>query len=533
MPDASYKLPVGKKNMARHQLPIGIQDFETLRREQYYYVDKTSLIQQLVKNGRYYFLSRPRRFGKSLLLDTIKELFEGKKDLFEELAIYNHWNWSVSYPVVRLSFDGSYEKPEEIEGDILEQLEGIEEKYDLPPAVASNTGPRRLRNILRRLHQKTGQRVVILIDEYDKPILDCLDKPKDARTSLDYLRGFYGIIKGSAEHVRFVFVTGVSMFSKVSLFSGLNNLNNISLDPQFATICGYTEADLNTVFKPELGDLDRDRIRTWYNGYSWLGDAQVYNPFNILLLLQKRKFEPYWFETGTPKFLLDTLKKMSVSSLELEGCVVDKSLISKFDVDDIRAEALMFQTGYLTISKEFRKRHKTQYHLTYPNQEVRLSLNDELIAHLRPNKPSFDEEGENLRALLKAHDFEGFEKKLQTFFSTIPYLWNTRAEMYRYEAWYANLLSMSLLAVDMEVKPEEATSHGRADLVVIMGKKVFLFEFKMAETEAEKETKLAEALTQMRNRKYGEKYRGNTVQLVAVACGSDVRNILEVRAEPL
>ncbi len=279
--------------MTSRRLPIGIQDFETIRSEGFCYVDKTPLIRQLVDEGRHYFLSRPRRFGKSLLVDTIKALFEGRKELFEGLAIHAHRDWSVTHPVLRLSFDGKYnDGPADIEGDIIEQLESAEREHGLSPARSSDTGPRRLRNLLDRLHRATGQRVVILVDEYDKPILDALRDPALAIANRDYLRGFYGIVKGSAAHVRFVFVTGISMFSKVSLFSGLNNLEDISLDPRYATLCGYTDADLDTVFAPELEGLDRDAIRTWYNGYHWLGRERLYNPFDVLLLLRKREFNP-------------------------------------------------------------------------------------------------------------------------------------------------------------------------------------------------------------------------------------------------
>ena len=245
----------------RSRLPIGIQSFRRLRETDSYYVDKTPLIRELVDQSDYYFLSRPRRFGKSLLLDTLGMLFEGHEKLFRGLDIHGHWDWSVRHPVVRLSFDGKYSEPGEIEGDIIEQLESVERQYDLPPAPTSDTGSRRLRNILDRLHLSTGQRVAVLVDEYDKPILDVLDDPDLARANRDHLRGFYGIIKGSAEHVRFVFVTGVSMFSTAGPFSGLNNLEDISLDPRYATICGYTEDDLDRVFGPELDGLDREDIR--------------------------------------------------------------------------------------------------------------------------------------------------------------------------------------------------------------------------------------------------------------------------------
>ncbi|MCY4328243.1 MAG: AAA family ATPase, partial [Rhodobacteraceae bacterium] len=269
--------------MTRQSLPIGIQDFATIRSEGFYYVDKTPLIRQLVSAGRHYFLSRPRRFGKSLLVDTLKALFTGQEELFRGLDIHDHWDWSVTHPVVRLSFGRKYDKPEDIERNILAQLTAIERRAGLAASTWS-TAPEYLFDVLERLHHTTGQRVVVLVDEYDKPILDALSDFDRAHANRDYLRGIYGIIKGSAAHVRFVFVTGVSMFSKVSLFSDMNNLKDISLDPRFATICGYTDADIDTVFAPELAGLDRDEIRSWYNGYNWRGETRLYNPFDVLLL---------------------------------------------------------------------------------------------------------------------------------------------------------------------------------------------------------------------------------------------------------
>ena len=519
--------------MTRQSLPIGIQDFATIRSEGFYYVDKTPLIRRLVSAGRHYFLSRPRRFGKSLLVDTLSALFAGQEDLFRELDIHDHWDWSVTHPVLRLSFDGTYSTPAEIDGDVIEQLEAVEDEYGLTPAPASNTGPRRLRNILRRVHQKTGQPVVVLVDEYDKPILDGLPDFDRAHANRDYLRGIYGIIKGSAEHVRFVFVTGVSMFSKVSLFSDMNNLEDISLDPRFATICGYTDADIDTVFAPELEGLDRDEIRRWYNGYSWRGKARLYNPFDVLLLLRKREFEPYWFETGTPRFLFETLKARSLSPMELEGRIIDRSRVAKFEIEQISAEALLFQTGYLTITEEIRKGHRTLYRLDSPNQEVRLSLNDELLADLSPHNRVPSEEAGTLQSHLEANDFEGFAETLKAYLASIPYQWHATGDLARYEAWYASLLQMCFRAIGVDVRAEEASSHGGADMVVETGGQVFILEFKMAETDADVETKMEEAFTQMRDKGYANRYRDRDEPLhrIAVVCGREARNLLEVRVE--
>ncbi len=519
--------------MTRQRLPIGIQYFRRLRETGSYYVDKTSLIRQLIEQGDYYFLSRPRRFGKSLLLDTLASLFEGQEALFRGLAIHPHWDWSSPHPVVRLSFDGKYNQPGEIEGDIIEQLEGVECEYDLAPARSSDTGPTRLRNLLRRLHSTTGRQVVVLVDEYDKPILDVLHDPDLATANREYLRGFYGIVKGSARHVRFVFVTGVSMFSKVSLFSGLNNLKDISLDPRYATLCGYREEDLDRVFGPELAGLDRELIRTWYNGYHWRGGERVYNPYDVLLLLDTHEFQPYWFQTGSPNFLFRMLMEKSVSPMEIEGRLTDSTLVSKFDVGNVDVEALLFQTGYLTIAEERSDDFDTLYRLDYPNLEVRLSLNRGLLAWLGQRRAEQLVQGRKLCALLEANDFAGFGETFRAWVSGIPYLWHMKGDLARYEAWYASLLYMGLHAVGADLRVEEASSRGRADMVLRHGGQVFVLEFKMAEGEDGGEAALDAAMAQMRGRGYADKYRGNAepVHLIGVVCGREARNLLEVRAE--
>ena len=407
--------------MTRLQLPIGIQSFRRIREQDCYYVDKTPHIRRLVDMGDFYFLSRPRRFGKSLLVDTLRELFEGNEPLFRGLDIHDHWDWSVKHPVVRLSFGGKYNETGDLDDDIGSQLAIMERNAGLDPAQAPRSAPSRLRDLLDRLHQTTGQQAVVLVDEYDKPILDVIDKPEMATANQDYLRGFYGIIKDSARDVRFVFVTGVSMFSRVSLFSGLNNLDNISLDPEFATICGYTDADLDTVFAPELPGLDRDRIREWYNGYHWLGDEKLYNPFDLLLLFRKRRFKPHWFETGSPTFLFRMMLEREVSPLELEDRTTDEELVSNFDIENISIDALLFQTGYLTITDMVQDGVQTFYTLDYPNLEVRQSLNQGLLGFLGRQGKEVSDSGKELGRLLAANDFEGFTDCLRSFFAGIPY----------------------------------------------------------------------------------------------------------------
>ena len=520
-------------DMQRRRLPIGIQAFRTIREEGFYYVDKTPHIRYLVEQGRFYFLSRPRRFGKSLLIDTLQELFEGSEELFRGLDIHGYWDWSIRNPVVRLSFGGKYNVPEEIEGDVIEQLESIERHHNLSPARTSDTGSRRLRNILDRLHQATGQQVVVLVDEYDKPILDVLDDPDLAKANRDWLRGFYGIIKDSARNVRFVFVTGVSMFSKVSLFSGLNNLKDISLDPRYATVCGYTDADLDTVFAPELPGLDREEIRRWYNGYHWRGEEKVYNPFDVLLLFDGREFRPWWFETGSPEFLFRLLMEKEVSPIDLEGRVTDGKLVSKFDVDDIGVDALLFQTGYLTITEEERHGPQTFYTLDYPNFEVQQSLNDGLLGYLGKTGKEVSDLGRELYGFLEENDFEGFGERLRWFLSGIPYQWHSSGGLGRYEAWYGGMLYACFRTIGADFLVEDASSLGRADMVVFHGGQVFVLEFKMAKDEVDTEETLDRAMAQMREREYAEKYRdrGGPIHLVGMVFGGGERNLLGIRAE--
>ena len=264
--------------MVRRRLPIGIQTFRKLREQDCYYVDKTAYLDRLLHEGTHYFLSRPRRFGKSLFLDTLKELFEGNEELFAGLYVHQRHNWSERHPVVRLSFGGgNFKEPATLHKDVMAQLDGL--ARDMAITVRYDTAPARFRHLLQALHKETGRRVAVLVDEYDKPILDALvEQPEVARANRDYLRGLYGVIKDSDAHVGFTFLTGITKFSKVNLFSQLNNLTDLTLDRRYSSICGYTERDLETVFAPELGGLDREQVREWYNGYSWRGDGEGVQP---------------------------------------------------------------------------------------------------------------------------------------------------------------------------------------------------------------------------------------------------------------
>ena len=316
------------------------------------------------------------------------------------------------------------------------------------------------------LHEHTGQRVAVLVDEYDKPILDALDTPEVARANRDFLHGLYSTIKSGDAHVEFTLLTGVSKFSKVSLFSGLNNLKDITLDPRYSAVCGYTDADLDAVFAPELPGLDRDAIRDWYNGYNWLGEERVYNPFDILLLFDRREFEAWWFETGTPTFLIDMLASRRIDSPRLDDMLSQRDLLSTFDVDDIATEALLFQTGYLTIRGEERRGGKIYYRLGYPNREVRQSLNDHLLRHLTGRPTGLAEHTARLYDLLLANDFAGLESLFRSLFAGIPYEWHTKNEIARYEGYYASVFYSCFAALGLDVTVEDSSSHGRLDMAV-------------------------------------------------------------------
>ena len=505
----------------RCKLPIGIQTFREIREENYYYVDKTAYIRRMIDEGKHYFLSRPRRFGKSLFLDTLKELFEGNEPLFEGLHIHDRWDWSVRHPVVRLSFgSGNFKEPGYLHTNLMAQLDAVERREDVKSEYVS--APERFAHLLESLYDQAGQPVAVLVDEYDKPILDALEVPEVARANRDYLRGLYATIKDSDAHIKFTFLTGVSKFSKVSLFSGLNNLKDVTLDPRYSAICGYTDVDLDAVFAPELPGLDRDEIRRWYNGYSWLGEEKVYNPFDILLLFDSRRFGAWWFETGTPTFLVETLISRGVGALSLDNMLGSDDLLSSFDVDHIATEALLFQTGYLTIRRTEPRGSRIYYRLSYPNEEVRQSLNESLLNHLTGSPGRQAEHSARLYDLLLVNDFAGMESLFKAFFASIPYQWHTKNDIANYEGYYASVFYSYFASVGLDIVVEDSSSHGRLDMAVLFNGNVYLFEFKVVELAPE-----GAAMAQLKERRYADKYRarGEPIHLIAVEFSRESRNV--------
>ena len=479
--------------MAKRRLPVGIQTFRIIREEGFYYVDKTGYIRRLLDDdGTHYFLSRPRRFGKSLFVDTLKEFFEGSDELFRGLAVHDGWDWSRRHPVLRLSFGGgNYGRPGQLLARMAEQLADLERDSGVPASEGA-TPSGRFTRLLAALHRQSGRRVVVLVDEYDKPILDAVDDPETARANRDDLRGLYGTIKDCDAHIELTFITGVSKFSKVSLFSDLNNLTDLTLDPAYSAICGYTEADLDTVFATELAGLDRERIRDWYNGYSWLGEDRVYNPFGILKLFASRRFRAHWFETATPRFLIDTLLKHGFAAPDLETVRADEDLLSAFDADAMAPEALLFQTGYLTIAEADEDDDGLpEYRLAYPNREVRRGLNRALLDALAPNWRRTTGSGGALRRLLAAQDWAGVEALFRALLAGIPHDWHRRNDIAHYEGYWASVFYAWFQASMDGVVVEDATSRSRLDMAVLMAGNAYLFEFKVAE-RSEKGAALAQ-----------------------------------------
>ena len=510
--------------MQRKKLPIGIQTFAKIREDNYYYVDKTALALKLINGGGHYFLSRPRRFGKSLFLDTLAELFAGNESLFRGLHCHERWDWTRRYPVIRLSFgSGRLERREQLDIRIHDLLRVNAERLGLPlPLPQGQDVPGCFGELIRQAERQAGQRVVVLVDEYDKPILDNLTEPEIAGHMRDGLRDLYSVIKDNDAHIRFAFLTGVSKFSKVSIFSGLNNLNDITIDADYSAICGYTDEDVDTVFAPELPGLDREEIRAWYNGYNWTGTS-VYNPFDLLLLFDKREFRPYWFETGTPTFLIDVLTQRRTFTPSLAQLRSDADLLSSFDADHIATEALLWQTGYLTLRGQRRMGVRTEYQLGYPNLEVKSALNDALLKALSGDPSAANRAVGDLYDRLLANDFAALQQHCNSLFASIPHDWYRNNPIAHYEGYWASIFYSHFAALGLDIRLEDVTNQGRIDMAVLFNSQVYLFEFKVVEQVPQ-----GKALAQLQAKNYAEKYRnrGEPIHLIGIEFSSSARNVV-------
>ena len=513
----------------RQRLPIGIQNFREIREGGFYYVDKTSFALRLIDEGKYYFLSRPRRFGKSLFLDTLGELFAGNEPLFRDLAIHDRWDWSRRFPVIRLSLGaGVLQDRAALDRRLGALLRHNARALGLPCSEPEDPAGC-FAELIEQAHATSGERVVVLVDEYDKPILDNITNPAIAREMRDGLRNLYSVIKDSDAHIRFAFLTGVSKFSKVSLFSGLNNLNDITVDSRYSAICGYTEADLDQVFAPELPGLEREEIRAWYNGYNWTGEA-VYNPFDVLLLFQKRKFLPFWFETATPTFLVDILTERQTWLPDLGRLETSADLLSTFEVGNIPTVALMFQTGYLTIDQEEEISGTYYYRLRYPNREVYQSLAGALLQAWTADPQAQVCQRLALYRLLLANDFIGLEALFTAFFASIPSDWYRNNPIARYEGYYASVFYAYFAALGLDITLEDSSNQGRLDMAVRFNGHLYLFEFKVVELVSS-----GEALEQIKERGYADKYRaaGLPIHLIGVEFSRDRRSVVGFEVEHL
>ena len=509
-------------SLPRKKLPIGIQNFAKLREEDCYYVDKTPFACRLAEEGSYYFLSRPRRFGKSLFVDTLKELFEGNKALFKGLHAEEHWDWSKKHPVLRFSFgEGVEDSHASLAANIQEQLENTADRLGVRE-TSTREGSLSLARVVRAAHEKFGQRVVILVDEYDKPILDYIEQPELAGQMRDTLSLFYSAIKELDPYLKFVLLTGVSKFSKVNLFSKLNNLNDITLDEPYSAICGYTDRDVDTVFAPELIGFEREKIRMWYNGYNWSGES-VYNPFDVLLLFQKRVFRPYWYETGNPSFLLKVLRNRPAFLPDLTQTLASYDLLSTFDVENIGTEALLFQTGYLTIQSVKYQGVQQRYLMDYANLEVKTSLLEALMRDWTPHEARASKRMPEAYDLIEANDLDGLRQLLCAFYASIPNEWYKKNPIAQYEGYYASVFYAFFASLGLEVHAEKSSNAGRLDMEVLIDDRALIFEFKVVDDEPE-----GKALAQILEKGYDRAHRdaGREVTCIGVEFSKEKRHIV-------
>jgi hypothetical protein len=473
-----------------------------------------------METGKYYFLSRPRRFGKSLFLDTLRQAFLGKKEYFKDLYLEKNWNWESPHPVLHISFgSGVFRSLEELKIKIESILMDIRNAFGTDYEKTSAND--RLMEAIVKISEKTGKKVVVLVDEYDKPILDCIENRELATEIREELKNLYSVFKDADAHLKFVFITGVSKFSKVSLFSGLNNLNDITLDPRYSTLCGYTHEEVEEVFEDQMLSVDREKFKAWYNGYAWLGE-KVYNPFDVLLFFDKKEFQPYWFETATPTFLVRLMGKQQYFVPAMEEMVLGRELIGSFDVDEIYVENLLFQTGYLTIKEKLPGEGLVRFRMGYPNLEVKYSLTNYFLHYLVQDYRKKEILRSRLYTCFEEGKPEDLKPLFQSFFASIPHDWYRKNQMAGYEGYYASIFYCYFAASGFQVKAEDATNLGRMDMSVFYGNAVYIFEFKVIENSAEER-----AMEQLLKKQYHQKYEkpGTTLFLIAVEFSKEDRNI--------
>ncbi len=494
-------------------LPIGLQSLQSLHDGNCVYVDKTQWVHKLTTAGsKYFFLSRPRRFGKSLLISTFKELFLGNQELFEGLWIEPHWDWSKTNPVIHFSFDNMSYDALGLEEAIKSELGDMAKDHEIILTKTDFKG--QFKELIQNLFKKNGQ-VVLLIDEYDKPINDYLEEKhiEQAKINQAVMKQFYGVLKSAEPFLRFVFITGVSKFNKVSIFSELNNLSDITLNTNYSSLVGYTHEELLSYFKEHLQLVQNDfnvtheelinNIKTWYNGYSWDGVTRLYNPFGTLNFLEQRRFRNFWFETGSPSFLIKQMKKQT--TFNIENVRINNTELDKYDIENLDLIPLLFQTGYLTVRDI--DIWTGDMVLDYPNKEVRESMYLFLINDLAKN-PHRTNTGMTIRDLNKAflsNDLVQVKTILNSLVSSLPY----EAYKNQSEGFYHGLLHLIFNYLGMYIESEVHLSNGRADVVVHTLTHIYILEFKFNLTAKE-------GLDQIEKQGYADKFRASERQIVGI-----------------
>jgi hypothetical protein len=463
----------------------------------------------------------------------MEAIFKGKKELFEGLYIYDRWDWTQQYPVIKIDWTMiDHSTPEKMEESLMFRLQWIAQNQGI--TLAANSAPGRFGELIASLYNKTGQRVVVLIDEYDKPITAHLsDSHLDAiRTAVHDL---YQVMKGADEYLRFIFLTGVSKFSGLSIFSALNNLEDISLQKEYAAICGYTQEELETNFSEYIdsaaGDLKMtrayllDKIRYWYNGYTWDGETAIYNPFLTLMFFKVREFGNYWFRTGTPTFLIDMIRRRNCVNTVLEPLVVNDSIFNGYDPADIEEAPLLFQTGYLTIKQKELIDGHPQYTLGVPNSEVREALLLHLLnAYSQYPLTNIQPLADRMKRQIDAGDTSALEQSLRLLLAYIPYQLQIKTE-----AYYHSLFLVLMKMLGFDIRGEILTNTGRIDAVWRQPGLTVVAEIKY-HAKKKADILLEEALTQIRDRRYYEAYLDGKVMLMAIAfTGKDIKCSIENR----
>ena len=506
------------------KLPIGIQTFKEIIDKDYIYIDKTHLALDLIENYKYSFLSRPRRFGKSLFLDTLKNIFEGNKELFQGLDIYDKWDFEDKYPVIKIDWAGDFKTLESTKRVAIKILEENQERLGIECNISDEPSDC-FRDLIRKSYQKYKKPVVILIDEYDKPILDNIEDTNRALENRDFLRGFYVMMKANDAYIKFAFLTGISKFSKANIFSGLNNLTDISLKPKYGNICGYTQSNIENEFKEYWGDTDLEMVKNWYNGYNFLGD-KVYNPFDILQFIDNEfLYKSYWWESGNPYFLITLLKKQNSYNIpNLENMMIGEEILNSFEIEKLKLEVLLFQAGYLTIDKQIQTPIGIKYKLKVPNMEVQISLNSIFLNYLVDD--SYDDKRVELYEMLFEADIESFKTLFTSLFSSLANNNYTKNDISNYEGYYASVFYAYLSASGLDITAEDVTSLGRIDLTIKLNNNIYLIEFKVDSNDA---------IEQIKKKNYVSKYLNEKkdIYLIGIEFSKKLKNISKFEWEKI